>query len=254
MARRRNYNRNRRGRFGLLYKLLSVLAICAVIVVALTLFFRVRIISITGEKRYSESEIIEASGLSAGENLFLLNKYAIAEDLLNKLPYISQVRINRILPDTLSIAVTESDAALAVVQEGSAWLVSPEGKIVEQRAASAAADLAKIEGCQLLSPAVSVSIALSADQGGRQESLLALMKALDEQGMISQVQTIRLDDPAVLSMDYGERFRVEMPYGADYSYKLRTLQTILDSGKIESNETGTIRMTGDNGQNVFIKG
>lgn len=253
MARRRNYNRKRRGRFGLLYKLLSVLAICAVIVVALTLFFRVDTITITGEDRYSEAEIIEATGLSTGDNLFLLNKYAIAEDLLKKLPYIAQVRINRVLPDTLTIDVTESDAVLAVVQEGSAWLVSPEGKIVEQRVASAAKDLAKIDGCELLAPSVATPIALSTDRSIQQESLLALLKALDEKKMIDQVQAIHLADLTILSMDYAQRFRVEMPYGADYPYKLRTLQTILDSGKIESNEVGTIRMTGNDGQNVFIK-
>lgn len=253
MARRRNYNRRRRGRFIFLYKLLSVLAICAVIVVALTLFFRVDTITITGEDRYSETEIIEATGLSTGDNLFLLNKYAIAEDLLKKLPYIAQVRINRVLPDTLTIDVTENDAVLAVVQEGSAWLVSPEGKIVEQRVASAAKDLAKIDGCELLAPSVATPIALSTDRSIQQESLLALLNALDEKKMIDQVQAIHLADLTVLSMDYAQRFRVEMPYGADYAYKLRTLQTILDSGKIESNEVGTIRMTGNDGQNVFIK-
>lgn len=253
MARRRNYNRHKRGRFGFLYKLLSVLAICVVIVIALTLFFRVDTITVTGEDRYSESDIIEATGLRAGDNLFLLNKYAIAEDLLKKLPYIAEVRINRILPDTLTIDVTESDAVLAVVQEGTAWLISPEGKIVEQRVASGAADLAKIDGCELLAPSVATPIALSSDRSIQQESLLALMEALDEMGMIAQVQAIHLDDLTVLSMDYADRFRVEMPYGADYPYKLRTLQTILDSGKIESNETGTIRMTGNDGQNVFIK-
>lgn len=253
MARRRNHNRHKRGRFGFLYKLLSVLAICIVIVIALTLFFRVDTITITGEDRYSKSDIIEATGLSTGDNLFLLNKYSIAENLLKKLPYIAEVRINRILPDTLTIDVTESDAVLAVVQEGSAWLISPQGKIVEQRVASAAADLAKIDGCELLAPSVATSIALSTDRSVQQESLLALMAALDEMGMIAQVQAIHLDDLTVLSMDYAGRFRVEMPYGADYPYKLRTLQTILDSGKIESNETGTIRMTGNDGQNVFIK-
>ena len=253
MARRRNHNRHKRGRFGFLYKLLSVLAICIVIVIALTLFFRVDTITITGEDRYSESDIIEATGLSTGDNLFLLNKYSIAENLLKKLPYIAEVRINRILPDTLTIDVTESDAVLAVVQEGSAWLISPQGKIVEQRVASAAADLAKIDGCELLAPSVATSIALSTDRSVQQESLLALMAALDEMGMITQVQAIHLDDLTVLSMDYAGRFRVEMPYGAAYPYKLRTLQTILDSGKIESNETGTIRMTGNDGQNVFIK-
>lgn len=253
MARRRNYKRHKRGRFSFLYKLLSVLVICVVIVIALTMFFRVDTINITGEDRYSESDIIEATGLSTGDNLFLLNKYAIAENLLKKLPYIAEVRINRILPDTLTIDVTESDAVLAVVQEGSAWLISPQGKIVEQRVASAAADLAKIDGCELLAPSVATSIALSTDRSIQQESLLALMGALDEMGMIAQVQAIHLDDLTVLSMDYAGRFRVEMPYGEDYPYKLRTLQTILDSGKIESNETGTIKMTGNDGQNVFIK-
>lgn len=41
MARRRHSNRRRRrGNFGFLYKLLSVLVICAAVVMALTLFFR----------------------------------------------------------------------------------------------------------------------------------------------------------------------------------------------------------------------
>ena len=79
------------------------------------------------------------------------------------------------------------------------------------------------------------------------------MGALDEQEMMEEVDSIRLDDAAVLTMEYMERFRVELPYGADYSYKLRTLRAILDSGRIESNETGVLRMTGDGGQNVFIK-
>ena len=106
MARRRNRNRHRRGRFGFLYKMLSVLAICGAIIAALTLFFRVDSIVITGEERYSEQEIVDATGLRIGDNLFLLNKYAIAEDLLKKLPYITAVRINRELPDTLTIDVT----------------------------------------------------------------------------------------------------------------------------------------------------
>ena len=71
---------------------------------------------------------------------------------------------------------------------------------MEQRAASAAADLGKIDGCELLAPSVATPIALSTDRSIQQESLLALMKALDEMGMISQVQSIHLDDLTVLSM------------------------------------------------------
>ena len=254
MARRRNRNRHRRGRFGFLYKMLSVLAICGAIIAALTLFFRVDSIVITGEERYSEQEIVDATGLRIGDNLFLLNKYAIAEDLLKKLPYITAVRINRELPDTLTIDVTESCAALFAVQDGSAWLISPDGKIVEQRTPGDAGELAELDGCRLLAPSVSTQIALETERADQQESLLALLAALDGADMLQNVQAIHLDDLTVLRMDYAERFTVELPYNANYPYKMRALQAILDSGRIESNETGTIRMTGSDGQNVFIKG
>lgn len=254
MARRRNRNRRRRGRFGFLYKMLSVLAICGAIVAALTLFFRVNEIEITGCARYSQSEITQATGLRTGDNLFLLNKYAVAEDLLKKLPYITAVRINRELPDKLTIDVTETTAALAAVQGGTAWLISPEGKVVEQRALSEIEGLARLDGCELLAPSVATQLALAVDRSAQQESLLALLAALRDAELLPQVQAVHLDDLTVLRMDYGGRFSVELPYGADYAYKMRALQAILDSGRIESNETGIIRMTGDGGQNVFIKG
>ena len=67
MARRRKSNRRRRrGSFGFLYKLLSTLAICAVVVAALTLFFRVDTIEVTGTERYTAQEVIDASGVDTG--------------------------------------------------------------------------------------------------------------------------------------------------------------------------------------------
>ena len=66
MARRRKSNRRRRGSFGFLYKLLSVLVICGAIVAAMTLFFRVDTVVITGQQRYTEEEIREASGIAEG--------------------------------------------------------------------------------------------------------------------------------------------------------------------------------------------
>lgn len=253
MAKQRKYNRRRRGRFTFLYKMLAVLVICLAVVLAMTLFFRVDSIRITGGDRYKEQEIVAAAGVETGDNLFLLNKYAIAEDLLKKLPYISQVRINRELPDTLTIDVTETHAAVQAAQDGSVWLISPEGKIVEQRAASAAGELIRLEGCQLLAPTVSSYLALATDRAIQQQSLLDLLGALETSGLLEQVEAIYLSDLSLLTMDFAQRFTVELPYGADYDYKLKALQTVLDSGRIESNETGTIRMTAEDGSVMFIK-
>ncbi|MFR7894241.1 MAG: FtsQ-type POTRA domain-containing protein [Dysosmobacter sp.] len=71
MARRRgSARRRRRGGSGFLYKLLSVFLICGCLVAAITLFFRVDTVVITGEKRYTEAEIRQASGVEDGDNLF----------------------------------------------------------------------------------------------------------------------------------------------------------------------------------------
>lgn len=250
MSKRRNANRRRRrGRFGFLYKVLSVLVICGVIIAALTLFFRVDTVKITGNQRYTREEILRESGVETGDNLFLLNKFNIASGLLSKLPYIEEVRINRQLPDTLVIDVTECDTVLAVVQDDSAWLVSPGGKIVAREQASAASQYAVIDGCQLLSPAVGSSLAMETSYAGRQQSLLELLKALEDAGMAGEVNAIHLADASVLTMDYAGRFTVEFSYGADYVYKLQNLQAVIE--KLETNETGTINLRVD-GKANFI--
>ena len=84
MARRRHSNRKRRrGSFGFLYKVLSMLVICGCLVAALTLFFRVNTIVVTGQERYTQDQIVEASGVGVGDNLFLLNKNSSAPIILH---------------------------------------------------------------------------------------------------------------------------------------------------------------------------
>ena len=239
MARRRKSNRRRRGSFGFLYKLLSVLVICGAIVAALTLFFRVDTVVITGQQRYTEEEIREASGIAEGANLVLFNKYTAANNIVSALPYIEEISINRKLPDTLLIQVRECSMPLAVVQEGSAWLVSPSGKIVDQQDAAAVAEYAQIDGCELLAPSVGTRLALATEYTTQQ---------LENRQELEHVDAIHLGDATMLTMDYDGRFTIQLSYGADYDRKLRMLRQILDeSGAIQDNMTGTFDMRGDDG-------
>lgn len=251
MARRRHSNRRRRGSLSFLYKLLSMLVICGAIVGALTLFFRVNTVAVTGQQRYTQQQVVDASGIQTGDNLFLLNKYQVANDIISQLPYIETIRINRKLPDTLLVEVEECSAVLAVVQEGNAWLVSPSGKIVDRKAASAADQYPIIDGCTLLSPSVGSSIALGTELSGRQESLLALLGQLERDGLLNQVNAIHLGEATVLTMDYAGRFQVEMHYHTDYSRDLRALTKTIE--KLETNQTGTIQLTWDDGTVHFIE-
>ena len=126
--RRRSKRRHGRGGFGFLYKVLSVMAICVAIVIALTLFFRVETIQISGQQRYTDEQVRDASGIQYGDNLFLLNKYDAVANIVKELPYVEDTRINRKLPSTLVISVTECGTPMTVVQDGSAWLISSRSR------------------------------------------------------------------------------------------------------------------------------
>ena len=77
------------------------------------------------------TEIIDAAGVSEGDNMFLMNKYSAAERIRKALPYIETVQFRRSLPDGLSIIVTECADPAAIVQDGKAYLLCDTGNIVD---------------------------------------------------------------------------------------------------------------------------
>jgi len=251
MARRRHSNRRRGGSFGFLYKVLSMLVVCVCLVAALTLFFRVNQVRITGQQRYTDQQVLEASGIEYGDNLLLLNKYDAAGSIVDALPYIEEIRINRTMPDTLIIEVRECSNPMGVLQDGSVWVISSSGRIVDQKGESAAEQYPLISGCQLLAPSVGTQVALATEYASQQASLLALMAALEESGMMGEVDGIRLDDLSAIRMDYTGRFTVKMPYGADYAMKLKILRQALAQDVVQSNMTGTFDMMREDGR-VFL--
>ena len=178
MARRHTRRRRRRGSLGPLLRVLSVLLTAVAIVAALTLFFKVDQVAVSGNERYSEQEIIEASGVEQGDNLILLDKYRIAQRLYTQLPYISEVRINRQLPDTLLVEVVETQA-VAVIKGGSSnWLLDSEGKLLEVIGSAAIKNYLSIEGTTAQDPAVSGTLQLAQESPLSVERLLALVGVL----------------------------------------------------------------------------
>ena len=163
MARRRHTRRRRHHRSAaVLYKLLSVVVISGAIVAALTLFFKVETITVSGTTEYSSEEIITASGVKQGDNLFLLNKYEIYESILEKLPYVSSVSISRKLPDTLLIEVTDSNQGGVIEDHGTYWVLSAEGKLLGKRAEAGRGAL--ITGLTLAEPEVGKKAAVEEGQ------------------------------------------------------------------------------------------
>ena len=251
MARRNRHNRrSHRGRFAFLYQVLCVVVILGAILAALTIFFKAETIEVSGNKRYTQEEVVAASGVKKGSNLYLLNKYDIADAINDRLPYVEAVRIHRRLPDTLCIDIVECKEKVVLVQNGKAWRLCAKGKIVD------CLDVEKgVRGCtvvtglQIRKPEVGKSIAVRKTDELARAQLLELLEQLRSKKMLKDVQEIHLEDPNVITIRYLDRFNVEFQWEADFNYKLNFLLAVVD--KLEDYERGTLKLTGE-GKARFI--
>ena len=237
--RRRRYHG--RGRLTVLTRFLSFLLICSAIAAALILFFKVQTFMVSGNARYTEQEIVESTGVEVGDNMFLLNKYAVSRQITTQLPYIESVSIRRGLPDTLIITVTECEAAAAVAQDGAFWLVSTGGKLLERVAAAQAAQYPRITGVELLMPQTGGRMELPAAGNITEPQLLAMLKVMESRGMLGELESIDCSDSDELVREYAGRFRVIMNYDDDFAQDMESLEEVI--ANLQPNETGTIILT-----------
>ena len=112
--------------------LVGVVFLCIGIVLALTLFFNINKIVVTGDKVYSEKEVIEASDINIGDNLIFFSKEEVNSEITKDLPYVGSVKIKRRLPSTLEIVVTKTEAYMATAKDGYYIVLDKNGKVLEK--------------------------------------------------------------------------------------------------------------------------
>ncbi len=274
MAAGRNSRRSRRnrGRFSFLFKLLAV-AIAAAMTVGATVFFQLEQVVVAGNNRYTAQEVERASGLQTGDNLYRVNKHQIKQDILQKLPYVEELRIVRRLPSTIEIIVSEWDAVARVqptefsadsleitdaqaaadssaeeAQEETAakpademWLISVGGKLLEPAPEDSKAIL--VTGLTALSPKAGTLLAVPQAQQDKLNALLALLAVLEERESTARVSQIDVSSASVIRIRYDERFWAKLPAGGDFTYCMRALEEVVKQR--ESYEKGTLDLTRD---------
>lgn len=110
--------------------LIVLLAVGATL--SLTVFFKTEQITVSGSGIYSEEEIINASGIDIGDNLFLLDGDKIKESLTTQLPYIYDAQIKRVLPKTVRLTVTDAQTSFIIKNEDETYILLDDNfKVLE---------------------------------------------------------------------------------------------------------------------------
>lgn len=235
------FNRNR-----FLLQLATVIAVVLALLLGLSIFFKVKNVAVSGSEKYSEWQIRQASGIQDGENLLTVNAARISGKIMTQLPYISQVRVDIELPDTVRIQVVELDVAYAIQSADEAWwLIDSQGKVVEGISAAQAKSYTHIVGVQLDSPVPgNTAIAAEPEPEGttaegetvpvtvkgseRLDAALTILQNLELRGILGQAASVDVTSIGALELWYGERYQVLLGDTSRLDYKIHAMKMAID--------------------------
>ena len=237
----------------MLMKILIVVAVVVAFTLGISVFFKVEHVVVYGNKAYSAWTIQEAGGVETGTNLLSLNNTRACGKIMAALPYVDNVRIGIKLPDTVNIYVEEIDVAYAIqTQEGTHWLMTSGGKVVEQIDSGTAKGYTMIEGVYLDSPVPGqqaraletvqeTTAETSPGAGGLEETMpavitgaarldtvLTILRELERNDIVGEAASIDVSILNNIELWYGQRFQVKLGDSANMGIKISWMKSAVN--------------------------
>jgi len=241
--------RSRQRRSGVLFKVFAVLITAVAILLAMSVFFKISRIDVAGAESYTEEEIIKASGIEVGENLFFVDRFGAASHIFADLPYIDTVTVTRQLPNHILITVTESSAVAAVDYDGQLYAVNHNGKVISAVDEAKAEGLIRVSGIELTEPKPGAQLEAEKADAGKLETLVALLQEMFARELVKDVQDINLSDAMNPTFTYLERFTVRVGANKNIGYKLGMLMSAVE--QLSDYESGSIDLSVDDKRAYF---
>ena len=230
-------NKKKRRRHGspiLLYIMLIVVVLGISAALCCTVFFGAESIEVVGTSRYSAEQIISASSLKTGDNIFVTGRSGGESNIVTQLPYIRSAEISyTIFPPKFVITVEETQAKY--VTEDSSVILDGELKILDTAAAPEAdrTGLTVLKGIELTSPE-SGKTAVLADEDTA-NALSQITESLARHG-INDVTKIDLSDAMDIRITYQGRIYMLFGSTAELEYKMSYAKEMLVNQLASSQE------------------
>lgn len=192
---------------------------------AVTIFFKIDSIEVTATEHYTEDELISASGVEIGDNLFTFRTSKVEKELLEKYPYLASVSVTRSLPSTLVIKAVDSVPAAAVnLTSGGYCLIDENGKLLEQ-ASTVPEGIPTVTGVTVSDMAEGKYLT----NNSKSEILVDITKVLKEKNIISNVNFINVSCITDVRMCYLGRLDVRLGQADKLKEKIQMLIHIAEN-------------------------
>ena len=238
MAKFDRYGAAKKRRKSSLFAPISILLVGVAIIFGMGVFFRVQEIEVRGAVSYTNEQVIEASGIDLGDNLFFINRFSASSRIFSRLPFVEEASIERSLPNKLIITVDESFALAYVTWEGQNWMMTGNCKLLGSSDGEELDDLIRVLNVTPVDPKAGETMTVEPDQSLKLTYLQALLHGMQLADMTQDVKDLDMQNPANPSFRYLDRFTVKMGPNDNTEYKLRMLLSAV--AQMESDITGVV--------------
>lgn len=213
------------------------------VLLALSVFFRVSKITVDGNAYYTEEQIIQASGIETGDNMFFVNRFSAVSKIFAKLPYVQEASINRKLPNQVIIEIAESQELAYISSGEDYWAIDSNCKILESVDSKTADELIRIDGITLKDPEIGMKIATKSGDSEKINYLAEILNEIQGRQMMEDISYIDISETVNPTFDYKGRFTVKLGADENVEYKFGLLASAVE--KLKEDEYGVIDLSID---------
>lgn len=137
----------------IIFYLALAISICALVVVlSLTVLFKIHTINIEGNKVYTQKEILTVLPIQKDANLFLTDIDSAEVKLEESLPYVYNAEIKRKLPSSITVTITETPKVYCINNGDKSFTYLDDNfKVLETNAAKIPSGAVEIKKVRLVS-------------------------------------------------------------------------------------------------------
>ncbi len=230
-------------------RLVAVLTVAAVLVVAFlaaliyafTIGAPIQKIVVTGESIYSPEEIITASGLMTGENMFRVSDRTMNKRLCSLLPYVGSVDVKLQLPDTLELAVTDTKDQYLISGKSTFLCVDKNQKILSLKKKKPQDGQFRLDGFDAAEGELGALYQPTGDDELRFETAREIVNALLENGL-EKANILDLSDLDDIIIRFDGRINIYLGTTKNLSVRLRAAAQTLKN-HLSDNTIGYLEIT-----------
>ena len=185
-----------------IYRTFAIIAILIISIWAVSIFFRIVEIQVSGASYYSKEDIISVSGIMLGNSLLFIDPQYAQNNIMQQKPIVHEVRVERAPPHRVIIQVFES-RPIAVVEHENSFLIIDSSARVMEISPVAPQGLVEIRGFIAENPAEGQVMTPYDGVQSRLGILAEVLSAMETTGICDMVSYLDVTSIARVFFDYG---------------------------------------------------